>query len=127
MTHSFPIRVYYEDTDMGGVVYYANYLRFIERARSDWVRSLDNDQNAMRDAGLIWVVQRVEADYRVPARFDDELLIETEVLKVSPARLIMGQRVMRDETEIFRAKVTVACVTAQGKPQRLPAEIRALL
>ncbi|MVO16787.1 tol-pal system-associated acyl-CoA thioesterase [Parasedimentitalea huanghaiensis] len=125
--HQFPIRVYYEDTDMGGVVYYANYLRFIERARSDWVRKLGNDQNAMRDAGLIWVVQRVEADYRVPARFDDELLIETEVLKVSPARLIMGQRVMRDETEIFRAKVTVACVTAQGKPQRLPAEIRALL
>ncbi|TLP58404.1 tol-pal system-associated acyl-CoA thioesterase [Parasedimentitalea maritima] len=127
MTHSFPIRVYYEDTDMGGVVYYANYLRFIERARSDWVRNLGNDQNAMRDAGLIWVVQRVEADYRVPARFDDELLIETEVLKVSPARLIMGQRVMRGETEIFHAKVTVACVTAQGKPQRLPAEIRALL
>jgi len=111
---------------MGGVVYYANYLRYIERARSDWVRKLGNDQNAMREAGLIWVVQRVEADYRVPARFDDELLIETEVLKVSPARLIMGQRVMRDKVELFRAKVTVACVTAEGKPQRLPAEIRAL-
>jgi len=124
--HRFPIRVYYEDTDMGGVVYYANYLRFIERARSDWVRKLGNDQNAMRDGGLIWVVQRVEADYRVPARFDDELLIETEVVKVSPARLTMAQRVMRGETEIFRAKVTVACVTAEGKPQRLPAEIRAL-
>ena len=54
--HRFPIRVYYEDTDMGGVVYYANYLRFIERARSDWVRKLGNDQNAMRDDGLIWVV-----------------------------------------------------------------------
>lgn len=124
--HQFPIRVYYEDTDMGGVVYYANYLRFIERARSDWVRKLGNDQNAMRDGGLIWVVQRVEADYRVPARFDDELLVETEVLKVSPARLVMGQRVMRGEVEIFRAKVTVACVTAQGRPVRLPAEIRAL-
>lgn len=124
--HRFPIRVYYEDTDMGGVVYYANYLRFIERARSDWVRRLGNDQNAMRLDGLIWVVQRLEADYRVPARFDDELQVETEVLKVSPARLIMGQRVMRGEVEIFRAKVTVACVTAEGRPQRLPAEIRAL-
>ncbi|NRB19607.1 MAG: tol-pal system-associated acyl-CoA thioesterase [Rhodobacteraceae bacterium] len=124
--HRFPIRVYYEDTDMGGVVYYANYLRFIERARSDWVRRLGNDQNAMRVDGLIWVVQRLEADYRVPARFDDELQVETEVLKVSPARLIMGQRVMRGEVEIFRAKVTVACVTAEGRPQRLPAEIRAL-
>ena len=124
--HRFPIRVYYEDTAMGGVVYYANYLRFIERARSDWVRRLGNDQNAMRVDGLIWVVQRLEADYRVPARFDDELQVETEVLKVSPARLIMGQRVMRGEVEIFRAKVTVACVTAEGRPQRLPAEIRAL-
>ncbi|WIY25950.1 tol-pal system-associated acyl-CoA thioesterase [Parasedimentitalea psychrophila] len=124
--HRFPIRVYYEDTDMGGVVYYANYLRFIERARSDWVRRLGNDQNAMRLDGLIWVVQRLEADYRVPARFDDELQVETEVLKVSPARLIMGQRVMRDGTEIFRAKVTVACVSTEGRPQRLPAEIRAL-
>ena len=63
MKHVFPIRVYYEDTDMGGVVYHANYLRYIERARSDWVRKLGNDQNAMRDAGLIWVVQRIEADY----------------------------------------------------------------
>ena len=124
--HRFPIRVYYEDTDMGGVVYYANYLRFIERARSDWVRKLGNDQNAMRDGGLIWVVQRVEADYRTPARFDDELMIETEVVKVSPARLVMAQRVTRGKTEIFHAKVTVACVTAEGRPQRLPAEIRAL-
>ena len=124
--HRFPIRVYYEDTDMGGVVYYANYLRFIERARSDWVRKLGNDQNAMRDDGLIWVVQRVEADYRTPARFDDELMVETEVAKVSPARLVMEQRVMCGEVEIFQAKVTVACVTAEGKPQRLPAEIRAL-
>ena len=125
--HKFSIRVYYEDTDMGGVVYYANYLRFIERARSDWVRNLGNDQNAMRQAGLIWVVQRVEADYRAPARFDDELMVETEVLKVTPARLIMGQRVLRGEAEIFCAKVTVACVTGEGRPVRLPAEIRALL
>ena len=59
MIHTFPVRVYYEDTDMGGIVYHANYLRFIERARSDWVRGLGNDQNAMRDAGIIWVVQRI--------------------------------------------------------------------
>jgi len=111
---------------MGGVVYYANYLRFIERARSDWVRSLGIDQNAMREDGLIWVVQRVEADYRAPARFDDQLLVETEVLKVSPARLTLGQRVTRGDVEIFHATVTIACVTAAGRPVRLPAEIRAL-
>ncbi|WP_037253293.1 tol-pal system-associated acyl-CoA thioesterase [Roseobacter sp. SK209-2-6] len=128
MAHQFPLRVYYEDTDMGGVVYYANYLRFIERARSDWVRNLGNDQNAMRDEGLIWVVQRVEADYIQPAKFDDVLLVETEVLKVSPARLVMGQEVSRDGEVLFRAKVNVACIQAEsGRPQRLPAEIRALL
>ena len=63
MTHTFPIRVYYEDTDMGGIVYHANYLRYIERARSDWVRNLGNDQNAMRDAGIVWVVRKIEAEY----------------------------------------------------------------
>ncbi|MEP2715824.1 tol-pal system-associated acyl-CoA thioesterase [Pseudophaeobacter sp.] len=128
MIHRFPVRVYYEDTDMGGIVYHANYLRYIERARSDWVRGLGNDQNAMRDAGVIWVVQRVEADYLASAKYDDELQIETEVLKVSPARLTMGQLVKRGETELFRAKVTAVCVAADtGRPTRLPAEIRALL
>ncbi|EAQ44199.1 MAG: tol-pal system-associated acyl-CoA thioesterase [Roseobacter sp. MedPE-SWde] len=128
MIHTFPVRVYYEDTDMGGIVYHANYLRFIERARSDWVRGLGNDQNAMRDAGIIWVVQRIEADYLAPAKYDDELLIETEVIKLSPARLIMGQLVKRGETELFRAKVSAVCIASDtGRPTRLPAEIRALL
>lgn len=128
MPHFFPVRVYYEDTDMGGIVYHANYLRYIERARSDWVRNLGNDQNAMRDAGLIWVVQRVEADYLASAKYDDELVIETEVLRLTPARLTMGQLVKRGETELFRAKVTAVCVAAEnGRPTRLPAEIRALL
>ncbi|AFO86563.1 thioesterase -like protein [Phaeobacter inhibens 2.10] len=128
MIHRFPVRVYYEDTDMGGIVYHANYLRFIERARSDWVRNLGNDQNAMREAGLIWVVRRIEADYLAPAKFDEELRIETEVQKVTPARLTMSQQVFRGETELFRAIVTVVCVNAEsGAPIRLPAEIRALL
>lgn len=128
MIHTFPVRVYYEDTDMGGIVYHANYLRFIERARSDWVRGLGNDQNAMRDAGIIWVVQRIEADYLAPAKYDDELLIETEVIKLSTARLIMGQLVKRGETELFRAKVSAVCIASDtGRPTRLPAEIRALL
>lgn len=127
MIHTYQLRVHYEDTDMGGIVYHANYLRFIERARSEWVRNLGNDQNAMRDAGLVWVVRRIEADYLAPSRFEDVLEIETEILELSKARLTMGQRVMRGEVEVFRAKVTVVCMTVEGKPQRLPAEIRALL
>ncbi|CUK12249.1 Acyl-CoA thioester hydrolase YbgC [Ruegeria denitrificans] len=125
--HIYSVRVYYEDTDMGGVVYHANYLKFIERARSDYVRGLGNDQNAMRDDGIVWVIRRIEADYLAPARFDDELTIETHFISRSGVRLTMGQLVKRGETEIFRATVTAVCMNAQGKPVRLPAEIRALL
>ena len=125
--HIYPVRVYYEDTDMGGVVYHANYLKFIERARSDYVRSLGNDQNAMRDYGIVWVVRRIEADYLTTARFEDELIVETDILSLSGVRLTMGQLIKRGDTEIFRATVTAVCMNAQGKPVRLPAEIRALL
>ncbi|MEX0368131.1 MAG: tol-pal system-associated acyl-CoA thioesterase [Ruegeria sp.] len=127
MKHVFPVRVYYEDTDMGGIVYHANYLRYIERARSDWVRQLGNDQNAMRDAGIVWVVRRIEAEYLATAKFDDELVIETEMTAISGARLTMAQLVRRGDTEVFRATVTAVCINAEGKPVRLPAEIRALL
>lgn len=127
MIHTYPVRVYYEDTDMGGIVYHANYLRYIERARSDWVRRLGNDQNAMRAAGIVWVVRRIEADYLASARFEDELLVETEMVGLSGVRLTMAQRVLRGRQEIFRARVEAVCMNAAGKPVRLPAEIRALL
>ncbi len=126
-SHSFPVRVYYEDTDMGGIVYHANYLRYIERARSEWVRALGNDQNAMRAAGLVWVVRRIEADYLAVARFEDELVVETSLHHLRPARLVMDQVVKRGETDLFRARVTAVCMTMKGQPVRLPAEIRALL
>lgn len=127
MSHHFPIRVYYEDTDMGGIVYHANYLRYIERARSEWVRQLGNDQNAMRDAGLVWVVRRIEAEYLATARFEDGLMVETTVRKVTPARLVIEQVVKRAGMSIFAAVVTVVCMNARGQPVRLPAEIRALM
>ena len=77
MTHRFAIRVYYEDTDMGGIVYHANFLKFIERARSEWVAGLGLDQNAMRDKGIVFAVRRVEADYLLPARYGDDLEVLT--------------------------------------------------
>ena len=80
MTHIFPIRVYYEDTDLAGIVYYANYLKFIERARSEWVRSLGIDQNQLHEEDdVVFAVRRVEADYLQPAHFDDELTVETSL------------------------------------------------
>ncbi|WP_292291814.1 tol-pal system-associated acyl-CoA thioesterase [Marivita sp.] len=125
MVHEFPVRVYYEDTDMGGIVYYANYLRYIERARSDWVRSLGVDQNAMREEdGVVFVVRRVEADYVKPAKFDDDLLVRTVVKAVTGVRLIMTQEVRRGEDLLFQAEVTVVCLGEAGAPARLPANIR---
>ena len=127
MTHRLDIRVYYEDTDMAGIVYYANYLKYIERARSDWVRGLGIDQNVMKDQGLVFVVRRVEADYLASAKLDDELVVETDVLQVTGARLVMDQRVKRGEEVIFHAVVTVVVVSDSGQVARMPANIRQLL
>ncbi|WP_371169869.1 tol-pal system-associated acyl-CoA thioesterase [Aliiroseovarius sp. 2305UL8-7] len=125
--HRFPIRVYYEDTDMAGIVYYANYLRYIERARSDWVREIGVDQNAMREDGLVFAVRRVEADYLSSAQFDDELQVETSVQQITGARLVMEQVVKRGEDRLFEATVTIVCLSDMGQPARLPASIRRLV
>lgn len=128
MTHFFPIRVYYEDTDMGGIVYYANYLKYIERARSAWVREMGIDQNAMRDQdGVVFAVRRVEADYLASAKFDDELEVRTAIQAVTGARLVMDQKVVRGEDVLFAAVVTVVCIGEGGTPARLPANIRLIL
>lgn len=126
--HIYDIRVYYEDTDMAGIVYYANYLKYIERARSDWVRGLGIDQNAMRENdGVVFAVRRVEADYHAPARYDDQLQVYTEVQTVTGARLVMGQQVFRDGTLLFAAMVTIVCMDDSGRPARLPANFRLML
>jgi len=121
MIYRLPIRVYYEDTDMAGIVYYANYLRYIERGRSEWVREVGLDQNVMKDRdGIVFAVRRVEADYLAPARLDDELVVETWVESLKPVRMVMGQEVKRGDEVLFRAMVTVICMTLAGKPVRLP-------
>lgn len=127
MSHSFPVRVYYEDTDLAGIVYYANYLRFIERARSEWLRELGIDQRAMKAAGLVFAVHRVEADYLRPARFDDLLQVVTRCLRSTPARLVLEQRITRDGVPLFRAVITIATINEGGRPARLPASLRATL
>jgi acyl-CoA thioester hydrolase len=127
MPHQFPIRVYYEDTDMAGIVYYANYLKYIERARSDWVRSLGIDQNVMKADGQVFVVRRVEADYLRPAHLDDELVVKTEIRQVTGARLVMQQDVTRGAQLLFSAVVTVVIVNDAGQVARMPAIIRQML
>jgi acyl-CoA thioester hydrolase len=126
MTHRLTLRVYYEDTDLAGIVYYANYLKFIERARSEWVRELGLDQGRLKaERGIVFAVRRVEADYLAPARFDDLLTVETGVEAVTPARIVLRQRVLRDETALFDATVTLVALADDGRPTRLPAELRA--
>ncbi|MBO9475376.1 MULTISPECIES: tol-pal system-associated acyl-CoA thioesterase [unclassified Shimia] len=127
MIYTLPIRIYYEDTDMAGIVYYANYLKFIERGRSEWVRELGLDQKEMKAEGIVFVVRRVEADYLGSAVLDDELTVETEVRNVTGVRLTMDQRVKRGEELLFQAVVTVVCVNEAGQPVRLPANIRQMI
>ncbi len=126
--HTFPLRVYYEDTDLAGIVYYANYLKFIERARSEWVRGLGIDQALLRaEHGLVFAVRRVEADYLRPARFDDVVTVQTTLSEHSGARLVLDQAVLRGAQTLFTARVTLVCLTATGTPTRFPATLRVAL
>ncbi|MDO9524961.1 MAG: tol-pal system-associated acyl-CoA thioesterase [Gemmobacter sp.] len=125
MTHTLAIRVYYEDTDLAGIVYYANYLKFIERARSEWVRKLGIDQTRLRaDEGLVFAVRRVEADYLSPARFDDMLEVRTQLIALTGARIVLGQAVWRGARCLFDAKVTLIVLTDAGRAARIPKALR---
>ncbi|MEL6205758.1 MAG: tol-pal system-associated acyl-CoA thioesterase [Pseudomonadota bacterium] len=122
--HLFPVTVYYEDTDMGGIVYHANYLKYIERGRSDWVRALGVDQNALRDEGIVFAVRGIEAEFLRPARLDERLEVATALESLKGARFVMAQEVRRDDALLFRARVTIVAITLEGKPARLPAALR---
>ena len=126
MTHRFALRVHYEDTDMGGIVYHANYLKFCERARSDWVRGLGIDQLAMRAEGIVFAVTAVEARFRAPARFDDEIEVVSAPLAGSAARLVLRQDVIRAGTPLYESRVTLAAIGPLGRPVRLPPALRTL-
>jgi len=128
VSHHFKMRVYYEDTDLAGIVYYANYLKFIERARTEWVCSLGIDQMALRTThGVVFAVRRVEADYLRPARFGDDLIVETALQSMGGARLMLDQAINRGGERVFQAIVTLVCLTDDGHAARLPAEVRARL
>ena len=125
MSHRFELRVYYEDTDLAGIVYYANYLKFIERARSEYVREMGVDQVAMKEEdGVVFAVRKVEAEYLSPARFDDELMVETSTEAMTGARIIFRQDVKRADKLLFTAQVTIVAINEAGQPARLPANIR---
>jgi acyl-CoA thioester hydrolase len=125
MAFHWPVRVYWEDTDAGGVVYYANYLRFMERARSEWLRAYGFEQDVLRDAsGVVFVVRRVEVDYLSPARFNDQIDVSVELQELGRASLSVEQTLTRGTTRLVSAQVTLACVDAgRFKPVKIPLPI----
>ena len=125
----WPIRVYWEDTDAGGVVYHASYLRFLERARSEWMRSLGYAQQALREReDVVFVVRSMRLEFLRAARLDDELSVETVLVALRPASLLLAQTIRRGGETLLTAEVKVACVTATDfRPRAVPVVLAAKL
>jgi acyl-CoA thioester hydrolase len=123
-----PLRVYYEDTDAAGIVYYANYLKFAERGRTEMMRALGFEHSGiLRETGMAFIVRRLSADYRAAARLDDMLTVETTVQSIGAATLSLDQQIRRESETLVALDVLVACIGADGRPRRLPSGLRAAL
>ena len=126
--HVLPLRIYYEDTDAAGIVYYANWLRFLERGRTELLRWLGHEHSGLRDAqGVNWVVRRCTIDYLKPARLDEVIEVVTSCGELRGASLDMIQQARRAEDILVRAELVVACMGSNGRPVRLPAQLRTQL
>ena len=130
--HLFRLRVYYEDTDAAGIVYYANYLKFAERARTEWMRALGFDHARLHaETGVRFAVRRCEVDYLAPARLDECLVVETVLRELRGARLVLDQSVLREEVPLCRLRITLVLLDAALRPVRLarglPARLRRAL
>jgi acyl-CoA thioester hydrolase len=128
-THVLPVRIYFEDTDFSGVVYHANYLRYLERGRSDCLRLMGVHHRDLweREEPLAFTIQRMEIDFRIPAVIDDVLEVHTRYAHLSGARLNAEQSIWRGQDEIVRARVFAGCINHQGRARRIPADVRAIL
>jgi acyl-CoA thioester hydrolase len=126
LLHPFPIRIYWEDTDAGGVVYYANYLKFFERARTEWLRALGVEQQVLREeTGAIFVVADVQARYVAPAKLDDLLTVSVKVVELGQASLQLEQQVWRGSQLLVDGRIRIGCVQAATlRPCRIPIQVR---
>jgi acyl-CoA thioester hydrolase len=129
--HLFPVRIYYEDTDLSGIVYHANYLRYMERARSDWIAQLGMDQRSFLEEvqSLFFVIRGLQMDFFSPARLEDALVVESAVLEMGGASGRLRQRILRpdadgSQTRLTEAVVRIAFVGGDGKPKRLPKQLQ---
>ncbi len=129
LPHPFSLRIYYEDTDAGGVVYYANYLKFFERARTEWLRALGVEQRALQiDTGAIFVVAEAHVRYLAPAKLDDLLTVSVRVVERGQASLQLAQQLWRGDVLLVEGQFRIGCVDAVTlRPRRIPAQIGAAL
>lgn len=120
--HKWPVRVYYEDTDAGGIVYYANYLKFMERARTEWLRELGYDQDILLEQSIAFVVKRVEMNNYAPARFNQLLSIESQIVELKGASMVFQQKIKNESGDLLvAADVQVACVDqVKMRPRKIP-------
>jgi acyl-CoA thioester hydrolase len=126
--HAFALRVYWEDTDAAGIVYYANYLKFAERGRTEALLSLGLSQNAIRaEHGIVFAVREASVRYLAPARLEDQLVVTTAVTALGGARVAMDQAIARGPTPLAKCRILLACLDSAGRPARLPAALRAAL
>lgn len=126
ITHDFPVRVYYDDTDAGGVVYHANYLKFCERARAEYLRDFGLDNTGIRTRhGIIIVVKKIEAEYLAPSRLDDSLVVQTRLLSMKNTSFVMEHKVLKGAGEIFAMTVLLVCVSeSDARPAKIPDELK---
>ena len=121
----FNVKIYYEDTDSGGVVYYANYLKFLERARSETLYSLDfTNSGLLENHGILLIVKSCNIQYKKPAKFEDKLEIISEVLNFTKTSFIMKQEIMRKDEKISAAEIHLVAVDKNGKPKKIPEELK---
>jgi acyl-CoA thioester hydrolase len=126
--HSWPVRIYYEDTDCSGLVYHANYLRFAERARTEMLRSFGvRHRELWEGAGIAFVVRHLSADYRAPARLDQAITVETRVRRVSGASIELAQSIVSDGIDLVRINLKLACITTDRRVARVPSALHAVL
>ena len=127
--HHWPIRIYYEDTDSGGVVYHSNYLKFMERARTEWLRDFEIDQKALKDnLNLMFVVHEIDIKFMKPAVFNDEIEVQTKLKKLGSVKIELEQKIFRSSELLIESRVVVASVNSISmKPMRIPNEIKLLM
>ena len=125
-TFSLPVRIYFEDTDSGGVVYHSNYLKFMERARTEWLRNVGIDQRHLKQqAHIMFVVHRIDIQYKLPARFNDELTVKSELIDIGSSKIEFRQMIYRNDELLIDASVDIACIDSEKfKPVRIPFTVK---